>query len=309
MVILGGITRLTGSGLSIVEWKPVTGIVPPLNQKEWLLEFAQYQQYPEYKKLNYGISLLQFKQLYLWEYLHRMLGRLMGIIFIVPFVIFYFKGLISKKIAAPLLVIFLLGGLQGFMGWYMVKSGLDKVPHVSHFRLTAHQGIALLLAALLFWIMLSMSHQKNETTRKPSTLLVITCVSLTLLITQIILGSFVAGLKAGFSYNNFPFMGENFFPSAMLTSQPFFYNGVVLQFVHRWFAFFVVLSMVVLFYLARPHQELHSLAKWLLVLVILQIALGIATLMMHVPIVLGVAHQFVAITILLLMVRILHITS
>lgn len=307
MVILGGITRLTGSGLSIVEWKPVTGIVPPLNQKDWLSEFEQYQQFPEYKKLNYGMSLQQFKQLYLWEYLHRMIGRLIGIIFIVPFVIFYFKGWISKKMTGSLLVIFLLGGLQGFMGWYMVKSGLDKVPHVSHFRLAAHQGLALLLVASLFWMMLSMNHQKKETTGKSSTLLVATCLTLTLLIIQITLGAFVAGLKAGYSYTNFPLMGETFFPSAnLITSEPLFYNGVVLQFIHRWFAFVVVLSLGALLYVARPYQEMHNQTKWLIALVILQITLGIITLLMHVPIVLGVAHQFVAIVILLLLVKILY---
>ena len=307
MVILGGITRLTGSGLSIVEWRPITGIVPPVNQKDWLSEFKQYQQFPEYQKLNYGMSLQQFKEIYLWEYLHRMLGRFIGIIFIVPLVIFYLKGWISKKMIGPLLLIFLLGGLQGFMGWYMVKSGLDKMPHVSHFRLAAHQGIALLLVALLFWMMLSMSHQKRGTTGRPSILLIPTCISLGLLVTQIILGAFVAGLKAGFSYTNFPLMGETFFPSAnLITSESLLYNGVVLQFIHRWLAFVVALSVVVLFYLARPYQELHTLTKWFLVVVILQIALGITTLMMHVPIILGVAHQFAAIAILLLMIRILH---
>lgn len=307
MVILGGITRLTGSGLSIVEWKPVTGIVPPINQKDWLREFKQYQQFPEYQKLNYGMSLQQFKQIYLWEYLHRTLGRLIGVIFIVPFVIFYFKGWISKKMTGPLLLIFLLGGLQGFMGWYMVKSGLDKAPHVSHFRLAAHQGFALLIVALLFWMMLSMSQHKKKTTGKPPTLLIATGISFSLLVTQIILGAFVAGLKAGFSYTHFPLMGETIFPPAnLIRSESFLYNGVVLQFIHRWFAFTVALSMAALFYFARPYCELHIQTKWLLAIVILQIALGITTLMMQVPIVLGVAHQFVAIIILLLMVRILH---
>lgn len=307
MVILGGITRLTGSGLSIVEWKPVTGIVPPINQKDWLREFKQYRQFPEYQKLNYGMSLQQFKQIYLWEYLHRMLGRFIGIIFIVPFVIFYLKGWISKKMTGPLLLIFLLGGLQGSMGWYMVKSGLDKIPHVSHFRLAAHQGIALLLVALLFWMMLSISHPEKKTTGVSTNLLIATGIALSLLVTQIILGAFVAGLKAGFSYTNFPLMGETIFPPAnLIRSESFLYNDVVLQFIHRWFAFTVALSMAALFYIAQPYHELHIQTKWLLAIVILQIALGITTLMMHVPIVLGVAHQFVAIIILLVMVSMLH---
>lgn len=306
MVILGGITRLTGSGLSIVEWKPVTGILPPLNQNDWLQQFEQYQQFPEYKKLNYGMSLQQFKQIYLWEYLHRLLGRLIGIIFIVPFVIFYIKGWISKKMIGSLLLIFLLGGLQGFMGWYMVKSGLDKIPHVSHFRLAAHQGIALLLVLLLYWLLLSMNNKKNETIKESSALLGATYVSLALLVIQIILGAFVAGLKAGFSYNNFPWMGETFFPPVTLNAESLLYNGVVLQFIHRWFAFAVLLSLTPLVYLAKPYQALHNQTKWLLVLVILQVALGITTLMLYVPITLGVLHQFIAIVILLVMIRILH---
>jgi cytochrome c oxidase assembly protein subunit 15 len=189
----------------------------------------------------------------------------------------------------------------------MVKSGLDKMPHVSHFRLAAHQGIALLLVALLFWMMLSISHPKKKTTGISTNLLIATGIALSLLVTQIILGAFVAGLKAGFSYTNFPLMGETIFPPAILIhSESFFYNGVVLQFIHRWFAFTVALSMAALFYFAQPYRELHIQTKWLLAIVILQIALGITTLMMQVPIVLGVAHQFVAIIILLVLVRILH---
>ncbi len=307
MVIIGGITRLTGSGLSIVEWKPVTGIVPPLHEKDWLLEFEQYKQFPEYKMLNYGMSLQQFKQIYLWEYLHRLLGRLIGMVFILPFGILYFKGWITKKVMRPLLLIFLLGALQGFIGWYMVKSGLDIMPHVSHFRLAVHQGLALLLVSLLFWLMLTVGNQKRVDAQRLSPLLITTLASLALLIVQTTLGALVAGLKAGFSYTNFPWMGETFFPpGSHITSEPFFYNGVVLQFIHHWLAFVLALGIVFLMYLSRLNREMRTPTMRLLALTILQIALGIVTLRMGVPIVLGVIHQLTAILILLLLIRILH---
>lgn len=305
MVILGGITRLTGSGLSIVEWKPVTGIIPPLSQQDWQQQFEQYQQFPEYKKLNHGMSLQQFKKIFLWEYVHRLLGRLIGIVFIVPFVFFYWKGWIPKKAVPSLLLIFLLGGLQGLMGWYMVRSGLDNVPHVSHFRLAAHQGIALLLISLLYWQLLSIDESKKITKRKSSVLKIAAVITLTFLVMQITLGAFVAGLKAGFSYNNFPWMGETFFPPAAIASKPLFYNGVMLQFIHRWLAFAVLVSIVPLFYLSKSDNNAY-LTKCLFALVVLQVAMGIATLILRVPIILGVLHQFMAIVILLVIVRLLH---
>lgn len=305
MVTVGGITRLTGSGLSIVEWKPVTGIIPPLSQQDWQKQFEQYQQFPEYKKVNHGMRLQQFKKIFLWEYVHRLLGRLIGIVFIVPFVLFYWKGWIPKKTVPSLLLIFLLGGLQGLMGWYMVRSGLNTVPHVSHFRLAAHQGIALLLISLLYWQLLSLNESKIITKRKSSVLKIAAVISLTLIVMQITLGALVAGLKAGFSYNNFPWMGEGLLPPSALASKPLLYNGVMLQFIHRWLAFLVLSSIVSLFYLSKTRYETY-LTKWLLALVVFQVALGIATLMLQVPIILGVLHQFMAIIILLVIVRLLH---
>lgn len=307
MVIIGGITRLTGSGLSIVEWKPVTGIVPPINSKDWEKEFEKYKQFPQYQLMNYNMSLPEFKQIYFWEYLHRLLGRLIGIVFIIPFVAFYFKRWIPKKLMRSLVTIFLLGGLQGFAGWYMVKSGLNAIPHVSHFRLAIHQGLALLLIGALFWTVLSFSREKRLNREGPGILFNVTFVTLVLLASQISLGALVAGLKAGLSYTNFPWMGDSFFPSRdLIASESLFYNGALLQFIHRWLAFLVLICFIVLFFSTKPYPELHKKAKWLLALGGSQVTLGIITLLMSVPVVLGVAHQFVAILILMALITLLH---
>lgn len=308
MVIIGGITRLTGSGLSIVEWKPITGVVPPLNQEQWQQEFNLYKEFPQYQKANLGMTLPEFKEIFFWEYVHRLLGRLIGVVFMVPFLIFYFKGWFTKKVTYPLLLIFILGGLQGFMGWYMVKSGLNNLPYVSHLRLALHQGIALLLIAAIFWLMLSLNKEKIAKSEKYSLPLLITVIAMMMMAIQIVLGSLVAGLKAGFSYTNFPLMGDGFFPpSSIYESQPLLYNGAVLQFIHRWFAFGVLLSVIVLWQVAKPYPNLVKNVKWLLLVTLLQISLGIITLLMAVPVVLGVVHQFMAIILLLVLIRIIHL--
>lgn len=307
MVMVGGITRLTGSGLSIVEWKPVTGTIPPLNHADWQLEFEKYKQFPEFQKLNYNMSLSEFKQIFFWEYLHRLLGRLIGVVFIVPFLIFYFKGWLGKKLFWPLLIIFLLGGLQGFVGWYMVKSGLNHIPHVSHFRLALHQGLALFLLCAIFWTVLTLKKQNRDTIMSAK-VFYLSMVSLLLLIAQVTWGAFVAGLKAGYSYNNFPYMGDTFFPGEELTRiAPYFHNGVLLQFTHRWLAFFVLGAFVVLFILSKPFSDIHRQAKLLLWVASIQVVLGVITLMLSVPIVLGVLHQFVAIFVLMALVKVLHV--
>ena len=306
MVIIGGITRLTGSGLSIVEWKPVTGIIPPLNAADWQAEFDKYKEFPQYKLMNQHMTLAEFKQIYFWEYIHRLLGRLIGIAFIVPFIFFIYKRWISKKLMRSLLFVFLLGGLQGFVGWYMVKSGLDKLPYVSHYRLAIHQGMALLLAVALVWIMLSLNKQRREAV--PSRVLWNTSlISFVLLAVQITWGAFVAGLKAGYSYTNFPWVGDSFFPNEYLVaSAPYFHNGVLIQFTHRWLGFLVLISFAVLYFLARKANILRSAAGLLLVLGGMQVVLGIFTLLMSVPIFLGVAHQFTAILLLITLIKIIH---
>jgi heme a synthase len=307
MVIIGGITRLTGSGLSMVEWKPVTGVVPPLNETEWQMEFDKYKQYPEYQKFNYHMTVSDFKQIFFWEYVHRLLGRLIGVVFLIPFMIFYFKGWIERKLVVPLIIIFLLGGLQGFVGWYMVKSGLNTLPHVSHFRLALHQGMALLLIAVIWWTVLSLQHEKRKRSLLSSSLYTLSIVSLIVLLCQITFGAFVAGLKAGYSYNNFPWVGDTLFPNSdIIASDAYFNNGVMLQFTHRWLGFIVLFFFIALYYKTRSLDKVHQHAKRLLILTTVQVILGIVTLLLSVPIVLGVLHQFVAILLLMVMIKIIH---
>lgn len=305
MVIIGGITRLTGSGLSMVEWKPVTGVVPPLDEGDWMVEFEKYKMFPEYQKLNYNMTVQEFKRIYFWEYLHRLLGRVMGIIFIVPLIIFIVRKWIGRKLLVSLVVIFVLGMLQGVMGWYMVKSGLSSVPHVSHFRLAAHQALALLLIAALLWTSLSLTKERI----KPVVdfIFVSSAISLILLIGQMLLGALVAGLKAGYSYTNFPLMGDTFFPSAtVVNAAPLLYNGVVLQFIHRWLGFALFGSILLSWFQAGRGTWSCRILSRILLLTALQIILGILTLWVHVPVWLGVVHQFIAILLFASIIIFLH---
>ncbi|MEP2670230.1 MAG: COX15/CtaA family protein [Cyclobacteriaceae bacterium] len=306
MIVVGGITRLTGSGLSIVEWNVISGTIPPITEIQWQHAFDQYKQFPQYKKLNYGMDMAQFKQIFFWEYVHRLLGRFIGLVFLLPFLFFYFARKLSKSLTKKLLVIFALGALQGFMGWYMVKSGLNDNPHVSHFRLAIHQSLALLLIVSILWTILTLDERKTAS-NNPSSLLILIYLSLALLSFQIVLGAFVAGLKAGFSYTNFPLMGDTFFPSAIvMRSKPYLYNGVMLQFTHRWVAFVVFLSFLWILKISRPYSKAVKYARILIVIGITQVVLGITTLMLRVPLALGVIHQFIAIILLMLLIKIIH---
>lgn len=306
MMVVGGITRLTGSGLSIVEWNVISGTIPPITEAQWQHAFDQYKKFPQYQKLNYGMDMAQFKQIFFWEYMHRLLGRFIGIVFLIPFVFFYFSHKLSKSLTKKLLVIFALGAVQGFMGWYMVKSGLNDNPHVSHFRLAIHQSLALLLIVSILWTVLTLDKRKTVSDNR-SSLLILTYLSLALLAFQIVLGAFVAGLKAGFSYINFPFMRDSFLPPVIvMESKPYFYNGVMLQFTHRWLAFVVFMVFLWLLKMAKPYPETLKYVRILIVIGITQIVLGVTTLMLQVPMALGVIHQFIAIILLILLIKIIH---
>lgn len=311
MVLIGGITRLTGSGLSIVAWKPITGIIPPLNEAQWQQEFEAYKQFPEYQKINYKLNLEDFKGIYWWEYLHRLLGRLTGLVFLLPFAFFLLKKWVSRPLLKRLLLILLLGALQGLMGWLMVKSGLQDMPHVSHYRLAAHLSLALLLIAVILWTILELNEkQQKYSMSAPAGSYMLALGLVVLVFCQIVLGAFVAGLKAGFSYNNFPLMGDSFFPSQFLDSpQALLNSGPLLQFMHRWFAF-VVLAFAFFFYhklgKARENKPLKQMGNWLLLVLLLQIVLGIATLLLRVPLVLGVLHQMMAVLLFALCMGLLY---
>ena len=300
MVVLGGLTRLTHSGLSIVEWQPLVGAIPPFTQGDWLELFEKYQHTPEYQKVNPGMTVEGFKEIFWLEYFHRLLGRLIGIAFFAPFLYFLLRRSIERTLAWKLGGIFLLGALQGVLGWYMVKSGLIDDPRVSPFRLTAHLALAFLIYALMLWIALGLAVRASAATGDP-------CLAqlrrwswiLTVLIAFMVLsGGFVAGTRAGLAYNTFPLMNGHLVPPELFMLHPwydnFFHNPATVQFSHRMVAWVIALYVPWLWFKARA----VDLPRWLrltfdgmLTTVALQIALGISALLLAVPPALGTLHQ------------------
>ncbi len=305
MIIVGGITRLTGSGLSIVEWRPVTGILPPFSYDAWQDEFAKYQLCPEYNAVNYGMTLSEFKFIYLLEFIHRLLGRATGLIYILPLIYFYFKGIIKNRDILSYIIILLLFCVQGFMGWYMVKSGLVNHPSVSHFRLAFHLIIAVIIYYLLFYKLvknycdiLLISSQTNL--KLP---LILCIASLAMIYVQIFLGALVAGLDAGLIYNSFPLMGGNFIPTEIKDNFLSFknlYDPVFVQFIHRLGAYSlsVIIVTLIIFLLKAKHPKLNKIAFYLTIALLLQLSTGVITLLYYVPIIAASMHQFFAIVLL-----------
>ena len=305
MIILGGVTRLTGSGLSMVQWAPIMGILPPLNQAEWQDAFQLYQQYPEYQLKNFGMSLAEFKSIFWFEYGHRLLGRSIGIIFLLPFLFFLFRGKIEKTLTPKLITMFVLGGLQGLMGWYMVKSGLVNDPHVSQYRLTAHLGLAIVIYGYILWVALGLLYPKmNDGNQNPSLSRLALIISTVIFITALS-GGFVAGTHAGFAFNTFPLMDGRLIPAGLFDLSPvwrnFFENIVTVQFDHRVLATLLFI-LIPIFWFKAGQLELTPLASTgshlLLAALALQITLGISTLLLVVPVALAAAHQAGAIVLL-----------
>jgi len=294
MVLVGGVTRLTRSGLSIVEWQPIVGALPPLSQPEWDETFQKYQLTPEYRQVNRGMSLQEFKGIVWWEYAHRLLGRLIGFVFLLPLLAFWLRGSIDRPLAAKLAGIFLLGGLQGAMGWYMVKSGLVDDPHVSQYRLTAHLAMAVAIYAAMLWSALEVLRPTARS--RPGSRLA-WAVSV-LVACQIVTGGFVAGIHAGLAYNSFPLMNGHLVPPEIASLDPwylnFFSNMATVQFDHRLGAWALAVAVPWLWLRSRRHPlspgaraAIHVLAAAL----VLQVSLGIATLLLVVPVPLAAAHQ------------------
>ncbi len=311
MVVLGGVTRLTGSGLSMVEWRPVTGVLPPLNADAWQQEFEQYSQSPEFINVNSHMTVNDFKGIYWLEYLHRLLGRIIGVVFLIPFVYFVAKGYIRRHETLKYAVMFLLGGLQGLLGWYMVKSGLVNDPHVSQYRLTAHLVAAFLIYGYMFWVALDLLYPAavGEPHRWFGR-----AVALTGLVTvTIVSGGFVAGLKAGKIYNTFPKMGEYWIPPDVMALQPWwlnlFDNLATVQFDHRILAI-CTFVLIVIFRFRLPMAELGSRARKstnaLLHTAALQVILGISTLLLFVPVFLAATHQAVAMLLFTMALLVCH---
>jgi cytochrome c oxidase assembly protein subunit 15 len=298
MLVLGGITRLTQSGLSIVEWNVIMGVIPPLNENEWNTAFEKYQQFPEYNILNKTMTVDEFKNIFWWEYIHRLWGRLIGIVFIIPFSVFVIQRKLNISWIRKLTFVFLLGAFQGFMGWYMVQSGLIENPHVSHYRLTMHLFLAFSICGLLLtYSMQWLSDTKNETEVDRSLCKFLNYLAVIVLI-QSMLGGLVAGLKAGYVYNTYPKMGEEWLPNTAWMLDPawlnFFENGVMIQFLHRTFALFVVISFLVFWFKAKRAKlpaGLTSKVHFLAGMSLVQLTLGVTTLLLAVPVFWGAVHQ------------------
>ena len=312
MVIVGGITRLTDSGLSISNYKLISGTIPPISEKEWQKAFDLYKQYPEYQKLNSHYNLEDFKSIYFWEWFHRVIGRVIGLVFIFPFIYFLVTRQLTKKTILKCLVLLGLGGFQGFLGWYMVKSGLVDMPDVSHFRLAAHLTTAFLTFAATLWVALDLIFPTRKPAIKPIRNLII--VSYGVLIFQIVYGAFVAGLKAGLLHNHWPMMNDGqFIHFSAFIQQPFYKNLIEnpsgIQFIHRTTAYLVVFCIFLIWKKSRTltltmHQKMAI--NWLVILVIVQFILGVFTIILKVPLWLGIAHQVGAFLLLSAMTFTLH---
>jgi cytochrome c oxidase assembly protein subunit 15 len=296
MVVVGGITRLTHSGLSIVEWQPIMGAIPPLNEAQWQETFAKYQQTPEFRLRNHDMTLEGFKGIFWWEYVHRLLGRLIGIAFLVPFVYFLWRRRVSGGLAWKLAGIFVLGGLQGAMGWYMVKSGLVDDPRVSSVRLAAHLGLAFLIYWAMLWVALGLlaplRTPGSDAARHRAGLLVV------LVFIMVLSGALVAGIRAGFAYNTWPLMNGQWIPDEIMLLEPWWANLVnnmaTVQFVHRVLAVIIVLLAVLAWSRVRfepPNPRARFWSQAVVVAAAIQVLLGIATLLLQVPVNLAALHQ------------------
>ena len=310
MVVVGGITRLTGSGLSMADWKPIMGAIPPMNEVEWLDKFELYQQTPEFEKVNSTFTLSEFKSIFWWEFIHRLLGRIIGIVFIVPFISFWIKKKFDKVLLKKVCIIFVLGGLQGLLGWYMVKSGLVDKPNVSHFRLAAHLLTALSVMVYILWVIMDIVYPNRESVHVKG-LRKITWVILGIIVLQITYGAFVAGLKAGFMYNTFPKMGANWLAPEVgeggFTS--LFSHGATVQFIHRALGIILMILAPLFWVWARRKNVVGRQNRGLIFLnvsVVIQVLLGIFALLFVVPVSLGVIHQAGAVVVLCSAVYLLH---
>jgi len=315
MIVLGGVTRLTQSGLSMVEWDPIMGVVPPLSEREWQEAFTKYQAFPEYQVANKDMSLAGFKGIFYVEYAHRVLGRSLGVIFFLPFLFFLLSGRLARGLVVKLVVLFLLGGAQGLMGWYMVKSGLIDIPRVSPYRLTAHLMLALLIFGYMLWLLLDVLRRDSLVPLVPAGVRRYAAVVLLAVATMVFTGGFVAGTRAGFAFNTFPKMYGRWLPEGLWAMQPgwsnLFENIVTVQFIHRCLALLLALLILGFWVFVRRKgaDQIRRACDLLLLLVLIQISLGIATLINIVPVPLAVAHQAGALVVFAMALFIYHCSA
>jgi cytochrome c oxidase assembly protein subunit 15 len=297
MVVVGGMTRLTHSGLSIVEWQPIVGAIPPLDDAQWEETFAKYRATPEFRVRNHDMTIEGFMGIFWWEYFHRLLGRVIGVVFFVPFVYFLSRGRIGRRLAGPLAGIFALGALQGALGWYMVKSGLVDDPRVSSLRLAAHLGLAFLIYAAMLWVALGLLNGRetvvDRVSRRAARALAV------LVFLMVLSGALVAAIRAGYAYNTFPLMNGNWVPPEIFMIEPwwmnFVHNMATVQLVHRTLALAIAIAVACAWWIVRsrsvPGTRARRWANALAVFAALQIAVGIATLVLRVPLALAAIHQ------------------
>lgn len=296
MAVIGAITRLTESGLSMVEWRPLIGALPPLNEAEWQRVFDIYRETPEYQKKNFGMELPEFKQIFFWEWFHRLWGRLIGVAYALPYLYFMIRKQIPDGYNIKLFIGLVLGGLQGLMGWYMVKSGLVDRPSVSHFRLAAHLGLAFIIYAYLLWLAFDIRQFKalnGSFCQKRHGWIAFIMLAIT-----IVWGAYVAGLDAGLVYNTWPKMGPHWLPPELSSLAAIFNDPVAVQFTHRWIA--ILAGFFVLTFAWRVKS--FALGG----VILLQITLGIVTLLTQVHIHVAATHQFGAFILVGLMVYHMH---
>ena len=316
MVVIGGITRLTQSGLSIVDWQPVIGVVPPLNEARWTEAFDRYRQFPQYRLMGHGMSLAEFKGIFFWEYLHRLIARLIGAVFLVPFVYFWRAGCLTRPLMLRALGLFGLGAMQGVMGWLMVKSGLIDRPSVSHYRLAAHLVLALVILGVSIWFARDLAIRAPRAAAGSSARrLILRWLTIVgaLLGAQIVWGAFVAGLKAGLFSSTFPLMGGHLFPPGGLFLEPALLNAVqnpiTVQWMHRLLGTVLLVSAGALLLRVRrtaPDEPTHRLTMALAWLIAAQYGLGVLTLIYLVPVSLAVVHQAMAVVIVAVWVASMH---
>ena len=311
MVVVGGVTRLTHSGLSIVEWQPVMGAVPPLNEQQWAETFAKYQQTPEFKQRNHDMTVDEFKGIFWWEYSHRLLGRVIGLVFLLPFLFFLFTRRLDPEVAWMLGGIFILGALQGVVGWLMVASGLVDEPRVSSIRLATHLGLAFLIYGFMLWVALDLLFRErglaSDTMRgRASGMLAIIWL-------MVLSGALVAGIKAGYAYNTWPLMNGKIVPDEIMLIEPWYaniaYNMATVQFIHRCLALVIALMAVGLWFDVRrepPNPRPRFWSTILLVMAFIQVGLGIGTLLLRVPVNLAALHQMGALVLFSIAVMFRH---
>ncbi len=298
MILIGGLTRLTDSGLSMVDWRPIMGFIPPLNQEDWVNTFNQYKNSPEFKIINKSMKLDDFKYIFWWEWFHRFFARCLGIVFIIPMIIFAIQKKISKRLFYNLLLLFLFGFFQALVGWWMVKSGLEDNPYVSSYRLAFHLTNAVIILSILFWLTLTSFSSPGLSFFPKLNLEYILCILIFLLILTIISGAFMAGSHAGQSFNTYPLMNGALIPEDYYLYEyglkNFFENTVAINFNHRWlatFTFLLIISLIIYLYTIPKYKSFIFEISLILFFSCLQFLLGILTLLTNVQIILASLHQ------------------